>query len=103
MTVRTLGDLALGLAATVLLAAACGGSGGSPFPVSAGPTTSSTQPPRPSPSGGPRTTPSSTASDSALAMSRIPLEGRGPIGLAVVGDTAWVTAPESGDLIAVTL
>jgi hypothetical protein len=60
---------------------------------SASPSAPRTSPPSPSPS------PSATGPE----IRRIELSGRGPIGIALDGDVAWIVAPDSGHLVSVDL
>jgi hypothetical protein len=95
-------DAVSGLVAVVLVVAgACGAASNLP----------STSPTVPSPVAStavtsPRasaTSQTAEPSPSGLARRSIPLDGDGPIGIALDGDAAWVIAPDSGDLIRVDL
>ncbi len=93
----------VGLAlSAILIAVGCGGSGAGSDPASGTPTTSS-------PSGQaagsptPPAAPSQTPAPSRLATTPLKIDGKGPIGLAIDDGTAWVTTPDSGDLVAIDL
>jgi outer membrane protein assembly factor BamB len=88
----------------LVIATGCGGSSGG----SAVASTPASPPPSAGPAGSPspRPTPSPSPSRSTagrLTTSALALDGTGPIGLAIDRGTAWVTAPDSGDLLAVDL
>jgi len=87
---------------TVLAAAGCGASTASTA-VPSGTTPASTSPDRPSATSSSVAAASSSPATPRLATTAIKLDGKGPIGLAIDHGTAWVTAPDSGDLVAVDL
>ena len=102
---RARGALSGLIAFVLVIAGACGAASSLP---SGGPTptraTASATSSRPAPTAAATADPATkTPSPAGLATTSIPLDGDGPIGITIDGGTAWVIAPDSGDLIRVDL